>query len=138
VRGEQVAFHPIGEKLQGSLTFFTRYYPLPLGSQTMGNPLRQGVALNRLHLQGNTTAFQRTKPGAGLGHLVQTREHHDSQHVVIALRALGQLLQGHAAVFAGLATGDADFNNLFVSEQAQRAPRCQHFAPVKVSACYGM
>jgi hypothetical protein len=48
------------------------------------------------------------------------------------------LLDGHAAVLARLAGQDADFDNLPLGEQAQRAAGRQHLAPVEMRSGHGM
>jgi hypothetical protein len=40
VRRQQIAFYPVGKKLQCALAFFTRLYPLALRAQALGYPLR--------------------------------------------------------------------------------------------------
>ncbi len=135
---QQVALYSVGKKLQRALAFFTRINPLALHAQALGNPGGQRAALHRLNLQRNAKTLQCRKPRAGLGHLVQARQHHDGQQRIVVLRGLRQLLQCHAAVFAGLATGDANFDNLLVRKQTQAAARSQHLAPVKMRPGYGV
>ena len=138
VRSEQIAFHPVGKKLQRVLAFHTSSHALALGAQALGNPLRQRLALHRLYLQGHAAVFQGQKPGGGLGGLVQPGQEHDGQGAVVALGLFGQLLQGGAAFLARLAAGDADFDDLLVGKQAQAACCGQHLAPVKMRARHGV
>ena len=138
VGGEQIAFHPVGKKLQRVLALLARSHALALRGQALGNPLRQRGALHRLHLHADAVIFQGHEPGGGLGGLVQARQEHDGQRAVIALRLLGQLLQGGAAFLARLAAGNADFDDLLVGKQAQAACGGQHLAPVKVGTGHGV
>ena len=85
VRGEQIALHAVGKKLQGALAFFACGDALPLRRQALRNPLRQGIALHRFHLNGHALGFQRGEPAAGFCHPVQARQHHQRQCAVIAL-----------------------------------------------------
>jgi hypothetical protein len=41
VRGQQVALHAVGKKLQGALPLLARHHALALGGQALGNPLRE-------------------------------------------------------------------------------------------------
>ena len=138
VRRQQVAFHPVREKLQRALAFLASCHALALHLQTLRNPLRQIAALDRIKLDADTKAVERAKPGALGGHAVKARQHDQRQRRVIALRALGNLLQGHRAVLARLAAGNTDFDNLFVGKQAQRTAAGQHRAPVKMGASHGV
>ena len=78
-------------------------HPLTLQREALGNPLWQGVALHRLNLHSDAKTLQRAVPGAALGQLVQTRQHDHGQCGIIVTRLLGKLLQGDAAILAGLA-----------------------------------
>ena len=119
VGGEQVAFDPVGKKLQRALAHIAGCHTLALLLQALGNPLRQHLALHRVELQGDTKTVQRHKPRARAGGLVQARQDHQGECGVVALRTGGQLLQGDAAVLAGFAGRDTHFDDLFVGKQAQ-------------------
>ncbi|MOA41476.1 hypothetical protein D3C78_1634400 [compost metagenome] len=54
------------------------------------------------------------------------------------MRGFGQLLQRQAAVLAGLARRNADFQDLLVGKQRQRAARREHRTPVEVRASDGV
>ena len=138
VRGQQVAFHAVGKKLQGALALFARHHALALLGQALGNPLRQLAAFDGVDLDGDAVALQRGKPGAGFGGFVQARQHDQGEGAVVAPGRFGNLLQRHAAVLAGLARGDADLDDLLVGKQAQAAASGEHGAPVKVGTGHGV
>ena len=137
MRRQQVAFHPIGKKLQGVLARFAFAHALLLRAQAMRNPSGQGVTLNRVNLHADAVVLQRGKPRGAFGGFVQARQQHHRQSAVIAHRQFRNVLQRHAAIFTGLARGDADFNQLLVGKQTHGATGRQHLAPVKVRACHG-
>ena len=53
VRGQQVAFDPVGEELQRALAFLAGHHALALLRQPLRDPLRQRCALDRLDLDGD-------------------------------------------------------------------------------------
>ena len=121
VRRQQVAFHAVGKNCS------VRWPSSPgatlaLRAQALGNPLRQCTALDGIDLHRNARSVERAKPGARLRGLVQPGQLHQRERAVVAPRAFGNLLQRHAAILAGLARGDTDFNDLPVGKQAQTAP----------------
>ncbi|GAB1383117.1 hypothetical protein MASR1M50_14370 [Burkholderiales bacterium] len=134
VRGQQVAFHPVGKEGQGALAFLARRHALALRGQALGDPGRQLGALDAVDLHRHPGAVKGGKPGAAARGLVQPRQQHQGEDAVVAGRGLGQLLQRGAAVLARLAGGDADFDDLLVGEQAQAAAGGQHRAPVEMRA----
>jgi hypothetical protein len=134
VRRQQIALDPVGEKLQRALALLAGHDPLALLLQALGDPLRQGAALDRLDLQRDADAVQRREPGPDPGHLVQARQQHQRQRRIVALGRGGQLLQRRSAFLAGLARRNADFDDLFVGEQTQTAAGGQHLAPIEVRA----
>ena len=130
--GQQITFHPIGKKLQTSLAFLACRHALILHFQALGNPLRQLGALYRFNLQGDTKLVQGAKPGAFLGGIVQFWQDEQGQGAVIALCTLRQLLNHGAALFAGLARWNANFQHLSIGKQTQRTTGRQNFAPIEV------
>ena len=62
VRREQVAFHPVGKKLQRALARLALRHPLMLQGQALCNPLRQRRALDRIYLHRHADSRQRAKP----------------------------------------------------------------------------
>ena len=89
--------------------------------QALRYPLRQVAALYGIKLYCDAKAFERAKPGAFDCHAVEAGQDDQRERGVIAataLRALGNLLQGGRAIFAGLATGNANFNDLFIGKKA--------------------
>ena len=138
VRGEQVAFNPIGKKLQGVLAFLAAGHALALQLQALGNPLRQHAPVYRIKLDRDAKTVQRAKPGALERCAIKPWQQYQRQRAVVALRTLGELLQRGRSLLAGLAVGDADFNDLLVGKQAERAAAGQHLAPVKMCTGHGV
>ena len=87
--------------------------------QALGYPGRQVAAIYRIQPKGHAKALERAKPGALYAEAVEFGQQHQSQRSVVTLGALGDLLQGDRAVFAGLTAGNADFYNLLVGKQTQ-------------------
>ena len=138
VRGEQVAFDAIGEEGQGALAGLTRLDLLALGGQALGDPQWQLAALDRVAAQGQARAIEGGEPGAVLLRLVQARQGDQREQAVVALGGLAVLLQGLRALLAGLARGDADLDDLLVTEQGHFAGRTQQARPVKVRTTDGV
>ena len=138
VRGQQIAFHAVGKKLQCAQAFVAGGHLQAHGAQALGNPAGQVGALHGVDLQGNAKVVQRAKPGAGFSGFVQGGQQHHGERRIIVLRALGQLLQSNAAFLARLAAGNADFDNLLVRKQTHAAAGGQHLAPIEVGAHHGV
>src|SRR5205814_9017521 len=120
-------FDAVSEEGQGLLARLTALHALPLRRQALRDPLRQGLAVDRVDADRDAGAIEREEPGTGLLLAVQARQVHHRhdvvrQRVAIALQRLGAFL-------AGLARGDADLDQLLVREQAQRLRRPQQAAP---------
>ncbi len=137
VGSEQIAFDAVGKKGQRALAFLAADDALALGAQALGNPLRQCSALDRLDGHADAVAVQCGKPRAGFGRFIEARQQHQRQRAVVASGGLRQLLQRRTALFARLARGHADFQNLLVGKQALRTASGAHRAPVKVRAGHG-
>jgi hypothetical protein len=105
--------------LQRALPALARGHALALARQALGDPLRQGGPIDWVELHGRTKILERGEPGAGTGLPIQLGQQHQGQRAVVALGLLGQLLQGHAAVLAGLARGNPHLQDLPVGEQAE-------------------
>ena len=125
------------EEQQRALAGLARRHALALRGQALGDPGRQLRALDGVDLDGRARALQRRKPGRTARGLVQARQHDEREHAVVAGRCGGDLLQRGAAVLARLARGHANFDDLLVGKQAQRAAGGQHGAPVVVGAGHG-
>jgi hypothetical protein len=83
VRGQQVAFDAIGEELQRALAFVAGHHALALQAQALGDPLRQRVALDRLHLDGAPLFSSAANHAPTLG-LVQPRQQDQRERAVVA------------------------------------------------------
>ena len=119
MRCQQIAFDALCKKMQGALAFFAGRNLQAVLLQALGNPGRQVAAIHRVQPDGHAKALERAKPGALGTQAVEFGQQHQSQRSVVTLGALGDLLQGDRAVFAGLAAGNADFYNLLVGKQTQ-------------------
>ena len=132
VRGQQVAFDPVGKEGQCGLALRVVVHPLALRGQTLSQPGGQGAALDRIDLQADAVGIERAEPGGLLLLPVQPGQVDDGQHVVAAL--LGIALQRLAAILARLAVGDADLDQLAIGEQAHRLLRAQQRRPIGMRA----
>jgi len=75
MRREQIALHAVGKELQCALPLLARRHMLALLLQALGNPLRQGRALDGVDLKAHATVVQRTEPGPLAGGKVQPGQH---------------------------------------------------------------
>ncbi len=132
VRGQQVTFHPVGEKLQTALARRTGLHALLVARQALRDPLWQSAALDGIDLQRDAKALQRAEPGGVFAGTVQLRQQHQAQRRIVILRRLRQLLDGFGSGNARLAAGQAQLKQLFVGKQAQGATGCQHLGPIEV------
>ena len=137
MRSQQVALHPIGEKLQTALPLFTFAHPLLLLAQALCNPSGQGIALDRIELHCDAIGIERHEPGTGFAGLVQARQQHQGQHTIVFGRHLGHALQSHAAFFAGLARRDAHIQQQLVGKQTHGGPSGLHLAPIEMRPSHG-
>ena len=140
MRGEQVAFDAVGEEGERALALAAGGDVLALRRQPLGDPLRQGLALDRIDAHRDAGAVERREPGARLLRAVEARQLHERDHVAAAARRgdVAVALQRLRAVLAGLARRDADLDQLAVGEQAQRLRRAEQAAPVEVRAGDGV
>ena len=119
VRRQQVAFDAIGKKLQRVLAFFTFAHVLPLRGQALGNPLRQVTAFDAVDFDHHARLAQRIEPSCFGAGEVNARKDHQGHGAVILCGGFGQGLNGARAFFAGLAAGNAHFNELPISKQTE-------------------
>jgi hypothetical protein len=79
--GEQIALDPVGKKGQGALTGLAVFDALALLDQTLGDPLRQGAALDRIDTHADAGAVQGLEPGAVHLRLVQLGQGDQGHHI---------------------------------------------------------
>ncbi len=131
VRGQQVALHAIGNELQRATAGLARFHPLLLASQTLTDPAGQLGTVHRIDLDRHARPFQRREPRRFGGGKVQPRQRDQRDSVGGRPRrcARGQRPQRLAAVLAGLAGRNAQFDDLAVTEQRHRLLRLRHARP---------
>ena len=133
--GEQIAFDPISKEGQRALPDLVIGHALALGGQALGQPLRQGAALDRIDLDAGTSAIQRHEPGAVQLSLVEPGQGHQSHHIFRQPSAIA--LQCFRTVLAGLAGRNADLDQLALRKEAQRLRCALHLSPVEMVAGHG-
>jgi hypothetical protein len=106
VRGQQVALHPVGKKLQRALAFLAGATRWPWAARRWAIHCGRAAALHRLSTcDGHAKALQRGEPGAGFGRLVQPRQQHQVSVLSLPCAAFGQLLQATLPSLPGLPEG---------------------------------
>ncbi|TWG78717.1 hypothetical protein L602_000900000210 [Cupriavidus gilardii J11] len=129
MRGQQVAFHLVGDELQRAPPGLARLDALVLQRQAFGHPGRQPRAIDVIDLDRHTGRIERLEPRRlGRGE-VEPRQRDQHHHIGRRLRR--HRAQHLAAFLARFAGRDAQLDDLAVAEQRHRLLRLQQLAPLK-------
>jgi hypothetical protein len=108
--------------------------------QALGNPLRQGAALDRLELRdGDAVAVQRAKPRTAACHALSSRGSITMVSVLSLPWRLGaSCCRATLPSLPGLPLGMRISTICLVGKQAERTASGQHLAPVEVRTGHGV
>ena len=129
MRGEQIAFHALGDERQRTPPFFAGGDSLALRGEPLADPIRQLRALDRIDLQRDARVGQSREPRRLLRGRVEPRQRDHGEHVVID--GSSERFQRVRAFLAGLARRNTQLDQLTVAEQRHRLARAQQRTPVE-------